>query len=245
MSDSTTNIMTAADNATTTSESPTKMAACPKCGAEPTNSAAFCQECGTKICAPPPTPGVEPSAVSMPSETDETAYYQAVFAKFEANGGEYTAKGTLNLVACILGPLWYAWKGMWVKAIALTIFFGICYMVLAQLGQPMYVASFAVMGFALAAGNYDYFLLRRRNTQWYYKPSRQFPGWLVNLRNLVKHEDNTALAWANKHPRAVGFAAVFLLNYAFISCGDILQSKAAQRAETAEFYSELERIYES
>lgn len=83
----------------------------------------------------------------------EKAYYATRFESFDVAGGAF--KPTWNWFSLLFGPLWYLYKGLWAK------------------GALMIVITFALAGvpavffwlYAAIAGNYDYYLLRRRGTQ--------------------------------------------------------------------------------
>ena len=87
------------------------------------------------------------------------------FGKFDDNGGRFVL--TWNWFACVFGPLWYLLQGMWPKAV--FYFFAIS-IVGAVTGGVGWLIGFVLLG---AVGNYDLYLLRRRNTQLWSSPTEQ------------------------------------------------------------------------
>jgi hypothetical protein len=83
----------------------------------------------------------------------EKPYYAKRFAAFDAAGGAF--KPTWNWFSLLFGPLWYLYKGLWAKGALMIV------ITLALAGVPAII--FWV--YAALAGNYDFYLLRRRGTQ--------------------------------------------------------------------------------
>ena len=85
------------------------------------------------------------------------------FGKFDDNGGRFVL--TWNWFACVFGPFWYLFQGMWAKA--LVYFFAIS-IVGAFTGGFGWLIGVIVLG---AVGNYDLYLLRRHDTHFWELPS--------------------------------------------------------------------------
>ncbi|MFH1115861.1 MAG: zinc ribbon domain-containing protein [Pseudomonadota bacterium] len=119
---------------------------CPKCGCTVEEKTDYCGKCGTRLFH-----GWDYSA--------QPKYYRARFDEFERNGG--TFKPTWNWAAFLFFCLWYLEKGMWGKALAL-------FLLALSLG-------FVTVGIAVPllwlygglCGNYDYYLLKKKKTQWW------------------------------------------------------------------------------
>ena len=82
-------------------------------------------------------------------------YYQFKFARFDAQGGGFSA--SWNWPAFFLGWLWYLVKGMWAKALITLV------LVVVTAG----ILAIPVWIYCAIAGNYDYYLLKRKQTQFW------------------------------------------------------------------------------
>jgi hypothetical protein len=111
--------------------------------------------------------GVPPAALVLvpadlvgPRGEPESAV-DAAFALFEARGGRFAP--TWNWAAFLLGPLWYLRKGLYGKGVP----------ILALTVYPLWplpitvVVSLGLFAYCGIVGNYDYYLLRVKRTQWW------------------------------------------------------------------------------
>lgn len=129
---------------------------CPRCGSGVTGGAAFCARCGSAVDgAPPPSRAAlaSPALLGGLSHVD----YSRVFAPFEAAGGKWVP--TFNLLAFLLGPLWYLLKGMWLKAILLGA--ASFFLILVTGGLAAFI-PWLYYGFF---GNWDLYLWERQGKQ--------------------------------------------------------------------------------
>lgn len=121
---------------------------CRECDREISTEARVCPHCG--VPGPTREQGAEGEDFREPQE-----YYREQFRRFEENGGNYVF--TWNWPAFIFGVFWYLYRGMWGKALilaALTLFSG----------GILFVLAWFYCG---AVGNYDYYLLTTKGTQWW------------------------------------------------------------------------------
>lgn len=136
----------------------TEAESCPHCGA-PT-SKAECWECGREVergdetC---PHCGVSDPAKEAARKTvrEVKPYYREQFRKFENNDGNYVF--TWNWPAFLFGVFWYFYRGLWAKALILTL-------IAIVTGGALFIFIWIWCG---AAGNYDYYLLVEEGTQLY------------------------------------------------------------------------------
>ncbi|MGO9572349.1 MAG: hypothetical protein ACLP5H_32945 [Desulfomonilaceae bacterium] len=119
---------------------------CPKCGSATEEKTEYCGKCGTRL-------------FSDWDYSKQDAYYRVKFDQFERNGGSF--KPTWNWAAFFCCALWYISKGMWGKS--LLIFFVALVLVLITAG----VAAPLLWVYSGLFGNYDYYLLKKKNTQWW------------------------------------------------------------------------------
>jgi len=85
----------------------------------------------------------------------------ASFALFTRHGGRFVP--TWNWAAFLFGPLWYLRKGLWAKGLV----------ILVATASPFWplpiwiVVSLVLFVYCGAIGNWDYYLLRVKRTQWW------------------------------------------------------------------------------
>ena len=102
------------------------MAFCSKCGSAFSTAAAFCGACGTAASGS----GEKPSNTESAAEVSDT--WKQKFALIEKAGGPKLpkfsdlasgerAKAIFNIWGFLFGPFYYLAKGMWKKAIVLTL----------------------------------------------------------------------------------------------------------------------------
>ncbi len=91
---------------------------------------------------------------------EETADAESV-AVFTRHGGQFVP--TWNWAAFLFGPLWYLRKGLWAKGLV----------ILAATANPFWplaiwvMVSLAAFVYCGTVGNWDYYLLRVKRTQWW------------------------------------------------------------------------------
>ena len=135
---------------------------CPRCGGGAPGGAAFCARCGSAVNgAPPPN---RPAAARRPAPDSPALLgglshvdYSRVFAPFEAAGGKWAP--TFNLLAFLIGPIWYLLKGMWLKAILLGA--ASFFLILVTGG----LAAFIPWLYYGLFGNWDLYLWERQGKQ--------------------------------------------------------------------------------
>lgn len=123
------------------------MKACPFCAEEIQDAAIVCKHCHRDLVRDRPSVAV----IDDPAD----AKYQKIFALFESKNGAFTA--TMNWAALLFGALWYLAKGLWAKGLIIIV---LC-VITAGVAAP-----FAWI-YAGVAGNYDYYLLKRKRTQFW------------------------------------------------------------------------------
>ncbi len=120
--------------------------ACPKCGAQVDNEAGYCGKCGIRL-------------FGNWDYSNESDYYRAKFDEFERNQDSF--KPTWNWAAFFLFCIWYLAKGLWGKALLLFI------LALVLGGLTIGIGDILLWIYAGMFGNYDYYLLKKKNTQWW------------------------------------------------------------------------------
>ncbi len=85
----------------------------------------------------------------------------AAFALFEGRGGGFVP--TWNWRAFLFGPLWYLRKGLYAKG-AIVLLLVVFPLVPLPAGFLLQLAAFGYCGLV---GNWDYYLLEARRTQWW------------------------------------------------------------------------------
>ncbi|WP_416825249.1 zinc-ribbon domain-containing protein [Ectobacillus polymachus] len=147
---------------------------CHNCGERvERNGAKFCSSCGAPLQNIRTTDLQETAAASQEREiTNESAwndssehvtdreeklYYQEQFRKFDENNGAF--KVTWNWAAFFFGWIWYLYKGMVGK--------GILYLFLLAFLAFSIQFPFVIWILTGIIGNYDYYLYKRKNTQWW------------------------------------------------------------------------------
>lgn len=121
------------------------MKTCPFCAEEIQDAAIVCKHCGRDL-----TPAV--AVATVDPDASETPYYRRTFARFDAQQG-FVA--TWNWPAFFFGGIWYLVKGLFVKCILMLF----AVVITAGVAIPF------LWLYAAIAGNYDYYLLRRRQKQ--------------------------------------------------------------------------------
>ena len=105
----------------------------------------------------PPAPAARlvppPALIGGLSHVD----YSRAFAPFEAAGGKWVP--TFNLLAFLIGPIWYLLKGMWLKAVVLS---AASFFLILVTGGLAALTPWLYYGFF---GNWDLYLWERRGKQ--------------------------------------------------------------------------------
>ena len=144
---------------------------CPKCGASGLAAGVvLCEYCGASLAsnpvsAPAPVQAIpqvqavaQPQNVPTLSQIDASGIkpeYLDTFREIEANGGKMTPKW--NWWAFIFTAFWYFYKGMWAKGLII-----LCIeMFSGGVAIPLAWVYCGVLG------NYDYYLLKVRQNQFW------------------------------------------------------------------------------
>lgn len=138
---------------------------CRRCGAPQPAGGQFCPKCGQSGQQPPPQKPTPPRPMprSLPPDSPTIigglshVDYSRVFAPFEAAGGKWVP--TFNLLAFLIGPIWYLLKGMWLKAIVLGA--ASFFLILVTGG----LAAFIPWLYYGLFGNWDLYLWERQGKQ--------------------------------------------------------------------------------
>ncbi|GAB4463286.1 MAG: hypothetical protein OHK0029_31690 [Armatimonadaceae bacterium] len=86
-----------------------------------------------------------------------------LFEKFERHGGAWTP--TWNWGPFLFNFLWYFYKGMWAKGLIIMLLYATVIPATAGAAFPLLPIILGLIG------NYDYYMLRRHNTQFWEKSS--------------------------------------------------------------------------
>jgi RNA polymerase subunit RPABC4/transcription elongation factor Spt4 len=143
--------------------------ACPKCGTATTPKEKFCRNCGTSL-TDAATASSRPDTEATQSGTytvDVPQYYKEKFRRFDANGERFLA--TWNWPAFFFSWIWYLTKGMAAKG-ALMLGASLFVAIIGAITFPILWISIspAINIYAGLYGNFDYYLLKKRNTQWWW-----------------------------------------------------------------------------
>jgi len=139
---------------------------CGNCGATATEDAKFCPNCGKPLNSV-----ADQSSKSNDHQTqgghvgDVDPYYRERFARFDADGGRFAA--TWNWPAFVFSVIWYFTNGMWAKGALLLGITVVATMSAPGFGILLHPINLVVGVYAGLAGNYDYYLLKRKDTQWW------------------------------------------------------------------------------
>lgn len=132
---------------------------CNKCGATGlAQDVKFCEYCGSAV-SPNVKPGAQQVAQATTVEPADLSgldpYYGEAFRQIEENGGK--PKVIWNWWAFLFSAFWYLSKGMWAKGIIIfvVLFFS------AGAAAPL------AWIYAGLLGNYDYYLLKVKNNQFW------------------------------------------------------------------------------
>ena len=130
------------------------MKTCPFCAEEIQDAAIVYKDCGRGITSHAPSfTAASPPAATIPDGAFNREHYRRAFAKFDANGGSFSANW--NWGAMLFSGLWYFYRGMWAK--------GAIVFLLAILTGGIAVPFIWI--YSGLAGDYDYYLLQQRGTQ--------------------------------------------------------------------------------
>jgi hypothetical protein len=88
-------------------------------------------------------------------------YWQKIFKIFDENNGKFKmlSLGNSNAWAAIFSPLWYAFKGMWLKFFIYLIVFSVTLAFTSGFGWLFWIVYFGIWG------PYDYYLLSCKGKQ--------------------------------------------------------------------------------
>ena len=95
-----------------------KLAFCVKCGTPAQKAGNFCPKCGYDTTSPQRQQTATSDTPTVINDLNHIDYSE-VFAKFERAGGKWVP--SFNLMAFLIGPIWYLLKGMWLKAVVLGL----------------------------------------------------------------------------------------------------------------------------
>jgi len=147
------------------------MAFCSNCGTEVVATAAFCPACGkgNAFVKNKPTQGATSSTISAQEISDA---WKKKFALLEKAGGPKLPKASelafgdrinavFNVWGFLFGPFYYLAKGMWKKAIVLTILcivaIVIIEMILRNMGISGTITNFIAPAIFATRANIDYY----------------------------------------------------------------------------------------
>lgn len=131
------------------------MKTCPFCAEEIQDAAIVCKHCHRDLL---PKTAAATVAVAMPEGpipdgAFDRDHYRRAFATFDAKGGAFAPVWNWGAFGFLF--LWYLYRGLWVKAL---IILAVCMFTVGFAALPLCI-------YAGLAGDYDFYLLQRKQTQ--------------------------------------------------------------------------------
>jgi hypothetical protein len=133
------------------------MATCPYCKEEIQEGAMKCKHCGEIL----QKETYNKSTNVIQDYSQFSSYWQEIFKIFDDNNGKFKmlSLGNTNAAATLFSPLWYAFKGMWLKFFIYLIVFSVTVAFTAGIGWLFWIVYFGIWG------PYDYYLLTVKGKQ--------------------------------------------------------------------------------